>query len=169
MSASIRYEPSTDTRGFTLVEALVVIALAAIIATLAWPSYTSFIGTMSAKTVAFDLIGDLTVARSEALKRNQTITVAPMEGEWAKGWRILAPDNEDPDDQPQVLRERDGSKSKVAISPAPAAGIAFQPNGRLQSAENITWSITSSATGSLARCIVIAPTGSARSKLGACS
>lgn len=156
-----------------MVEAVVVIALIAIIAALALPGYTSFIGTMSAKTVAFDLIGDLTMARSEALKRNETITIAPLAGDWANGWQVLEPDNEDADDQPQVLRQRDGGKSKVTISVAPKAGLVFQPNGRLQGTEantgNVAWSITSSATGAISRCVVISPAGSARSKPGACS
>lgn len=174
MRASSEQGTGKSARGFTLVEALVVIALIAIIAALALPSYTSFIGTMNAKTVAFDLIGDLTLARSEALKRNVTITVAPIGGDWANGWRIQEPDNDDADDQPQVLRERDGSKSKVAISSAGGkCDLVFLPNGRVAAIEDDDqcgkWSITSSASDAIDRCVVISPTGSARSKPGACS
>lgn len=172
MGRSGRRKAGVGARGFTLIEAAVVVALIAVVAALALPSFTSFIGTMNAKSVAFDLIGDLTLARSEALKRNQTITVAPLAGDWANGWQILELDNEDADDQPQVLREREGGKSKVAITGAPAGGIVFQPNGRLQDTEtktaDVAWSIVSSASGAAARCVVISPTGSARSRLGAC-
>lgn len=174
MRTSREHGPGGDARGFTLVEVLVVIALIAVIAALALPSYTSFIGTMNAKTVAFDLIGDLTLARSEALKRNATITVAPIGGDWANGWRILEPDNDDADDQPQVLRERDGSKSKVAIGSAgKSCDLVFLPNGRVATIEDDDqcgkWSVTSSASNAIARCVAISPTGSARSEPGACS
>jgi len=158
-------------RGFTLVEGMVVVAILAIVTTLAAPSFVSFIGTMNTKSAAFDLIGDLSMARSEALKRNVAITVAPVGGAWTKGWQILRPPMS-PEVEPVALRERDSRFSNVAIS-APAGGIVFQPNGRLQGSDigpaNIKWSITSSASGAIARCVVISPTGSARSQPGACS
>jgi type IV fimbrial biogenesis protein FimT len=158
-------------KGFTLIEALVVVSILAIMTSLAIPSFISFIGTMNTKSAAFDLIGDLSMARSEALKRNVAITVAPVEGAWTKGWQVLRP-SVSPEVAPVALRERESRSSTVAIN-APVGGIVFQPNGRLQGSDtgpaNIKWSITSSASGAIARCVVISPTGSARSHSGACS
>ena len=157
-------------RGFTLIEGMVVVAILAIVAALAAPNFVSFIGTMNTKSAAFDLIGDLTMARSEALKRNVAITVAPVQGAWSNGWRILRPPVS-PEAEPVALRERDSRFSSVSIS-APVGGIVFQPNGRLQDTETVTanaaWSITSSTNGAISRCVIVAPTGSARSKPGAC-
>ncbi len=156
--------------GFTLIEGMVVIGILAILVSLAAPNFVSFIGTMNAKNAAFDLIGDLTMARSEALKRNVTITVAPVNGAWSNGWRVLRPPVS-PETSPVALRERDSRFSNVAIN-APNAGVVFQPNGRLSGTDtntgNITWSISPSASGAIARCVVISPTGSARSKPGGC-
>lgn len=158
-------------RGFTLIEGMVVVAILAIVSTLAAPSFISLIGTMNTKSAAFDLIGDLTMARSEALKRNVAITVAPVGGAWTKGWQILRPPVS-PEVAPVALRERDSRFSNVAIN-APVGGIVFEPSGRLQGSDagpaNIKWSITSSASGAIARCVVISPTGSARSQSGGCS
>ena len=36
----------------------------------------------------FDLIADLDFARSEAVKRNADIVVAPRNGDWVNGWTI---------------------------------------------------------------------------------
>lgn len=142
---------------------MVVVAIVAILATLAAPSFVTFIGTMNAKNAAFDLIGDLTMARSEALKRNAAITVLPVSNSWSNGWEIR--------NGAEVLRQRDVLASGVSVS-APVGGIVFQPNGRLLGSNvataNLAWTVTSSISGVLARCVVISPTGSARSKAGAC-
>jgi type IV fimbrial biogenesis protein FimT len=153
------------TAGFTLIEAVVVVALLAIVAAVAAPSFRSFIGTMNSKSVAFDLINDLTVARSEAIKRNATTSMAPVGGDWAKGWQVL-------DANGGVLRERAALTSSLSVSGAAVAGVVFRPNGRLSddvADDNLAWSISSSISGVTARCVVISPTGSARSKTGTCS
>jgi type IV fimbrial biogenesis protein FimT len=150
--------------GFTLVELAVVIAMVAVIATLAAPSFRSFIGTMNAKSAAFDLINDLSIARSEAIKLNQTTTLAPVSSSWANGWRVS-------DANGNVLRERAALASSLSISGAAVAGVAFRPNGRLAddtADQNLSWGISSSIAGVTARCVVISPTGAARSKSGGC-
>ncbi len=150
--------------GFTLIEAVVVVALLAIVAAIAAPNFRSFIGTMNSKSAAFDLISDLTVARSEAIKRNQITTLAPVAGDWAKGWQVLDAGN-------NVLRERAALTSSLSVSGAAIAGVAFRPNGRMADdtvVTNLKWSISSTISGVTPRCVVITTTGSARSKAGGC-
>ena len=150
--------------GFTLIEAMVVVALVAILSAVAAPSFRSFIGTMNAKSAAFDLIGDLTVARSEAIKLNQNATVMPVGGNWAQGWSVSA--------SGATVRTRPALSSSLSISGlGSGAGVTFGPNGRLANdtaTANLTWSISSTTSGVTARCVVISPTGSARSKSGTC-
>lgn len=153
------------TAGFTLIEAVVVVALLGIVAAVAAPSFRSFIGTMNSKSAAFDLINDMTVARSEAIKRNDTTSLVPVSGDWTKGWRVL-------DANGDVLRERAALTSSLSVSGAAVAGVTFRPNGRLSddiADGNLAWSISSTISGVTARCVVISPTGSARSKTGTCS
>lgn len=150
--------------GFTLIEAIVVVALLAIVATIAAPSFRSFIGTMNSKSAAFDLINDLTVARSEAIKRNGNTTLVPVAGDWAKGWQVQ-------DAGGVVLRERPALTSALSVSGAAVAGVQFRPNGRLSADivdTNQSWSISSTISGVTARCVIVSPTGSARSKPGGC-
>ncbi|WP_119157202.1 GspH/FimT family pseudopilin [Caldimonas tepidiphila] len=151
-------------RGFTLIEAMVVVGMVAILSTVAAPSFRSFIGTMNSRTAAFDLISDLSMARSEAIKRNQQVVLQPVvAGDWSKGWRVVSGG--------AVLRERGELASSLAIAAAPAS-LQFRPNGRLADEVadgNLAWSISSTISGVGARCVVITPTGSARSKAGTCA
>jgi type IV fimbrial biogenesis protein FimT len=149
--------------GFTLIEVVVVVALLGIVAAIAAPSFRSFIGTMNSKSAAFDLINDLTIARSEAIKRNANTSLAPVAGDWTKGWQVL-------DAGGATLYERAALSSALNVSGATA--VVFTPNGRLSvdTADAIRkWSISSTISGVTARCVVISPTGSARSKPDACS
>jgi type IV fimbrial biogenesis protein FimT len=149
--------------GFTLIEVIVVVALLGIVAAIAAPSFRSFIGTMNSKSAAFDLISDLTIARSEAIKRNANTTLAPVAGSWTNGWQVL-------DAGGATLYQRAALSSNLSVSGATA--VVFQPNGRLTIDTDDAirkWSISSTISGVTARCVVIGPTGSARSKPDSCS
>jgi type IV fimbrial biogenesis protein FimT len=150
--------------GFTLIEVMVVVTVLAVVAAIAAPSFRAFIGTMNSKSAAFDLIGDLSLARSEAVKQNLAATVVPLSGSWANGWQIVA--------NGVTVRTRSALSSSLSITGAPVAGVTFRPNGRLSddtAAGNLKWAISSSISGVTARCVLITPTGSARSTPGTCS
>lgn len=141
---------------------MVVVALLGIVAAIAAPNFRSFIGTMNTKAVAFDLINDLSYARSEAIKQNTAVTVAPAGGGWAAGWTVQA--------GATVLRQHDPLASTIAIG-GHAATVTFRPNGRLGSDTTTTlqkWSVTSSASSGAPRCVVISLTGTARSENKGC-
>lgn len=159
-----RSTQSAHARGFTLVELMVIVSILAIVSAVAVPNFRSLIGTMNAKSAAFDLIGDITTARSEAIKRNENTTLVPVvSGDWAKGWAVRAGG--------ETLLERSALTSSLTVSGAAADGVTFRPNGRLSddiTEANLAWSISSSISGVTARCVIITTTGSARSKSGTC-
>ena len=77
-------------RGFTLMEALVVLSIVAIVLAIGAAQPVLPDRIMNARSASFDLVGDLALARSEAIKRNQPVTVAPLvTGNWSQGWRIV--------------------------------------------------------------------------------
>jgi type IV fimbrial biogenesis protein FimT len=59
--------------GFTAIELMVTVAVVAILAALAAPSFQQLIATQRIKSVASALTESLWVARSEALKRNDNV------------------------------------------------------------------------------------------------
>jgi type IV fimbrial biogenesis protein FimT len=62
-------------KGFTLVELIVTVVVAAILLTLAAPNLSSFIQRDRLGTQANDLLADLAFARSEAIKRGAAVIV----------------------------------------------------------------------------------------------
>jgi type IV fimbrial biogenesis protein FimT len=80
--------------GFTLVELLVTIFVAAILTAIAVPSFQHTIRSNRADTLANQLIATLSMARSEAVKLGQSVTVMAVSGstDWGTGgWCVSAP------------------------------------------------------------------------------
>src|SRR5258706_12971009 len=77
-------------RGFTLLELMISIAIVGILTGLAAPALMSMIATQRIKSATFDLYAAVTYARSEAIKRNAAVTIAPVAGDFAKGYTVAA-------------------------------------------------------------------------------
>lgn len=88
--------------GFTLLEALVVLALLGVLLALAAPSLSGLRQSHQMQSQAEQLLGSLMLARSEALRRQQRVTVCVRgasdvcagEGSWAQGWLVFVDGND---------------------------------------------------------------------------
>lgn len=80
--------------GITLLEALVVIAMVAMIAALIAPNIGASLDLLSLRQSASVLQADLRVARATALRTGSTVTVTPLKNgrgyDWIGGTRHLA-------------------------------------------------------------------------------
>jgi type IV fimbrial biogenesis protein FimT len=77
--------------GFTLIELMITIAIAAIVLGLAIPSFTSTIASNRLTTGANELVTALNFARSEAIKRGIQVTVRNKgaSSQWESGWDVF--------------------------------------------------------------------------------
>jgi type IV fimbrial biogenesis protein FimT len=105
------HPPARMVGGFTLIELLVSITILAILVAIAVPSFRD--AALSSKLTAFasDLVASTQIARSEAIKRNQTVSLcassdgATCDGPagWQAGWIVLLADGTTVIHQQQAL------------------------------------------------------------------
>lgn len=93
-------------RGFTMVELLVVIAIMGILIAIATPSMSRFIADWRVKDAANTLIGQLRLARIEAIRTSRPVVLCPINAagtgcdastvtEWKNGWLLFVDANND--------------------------------------------------------------------------
>ena len=79
VSARRRFKGCVFAAGFTLVELMVTLFIAAILFTVAVPTFTETIATNRLTTQANDIVAAVTSARSEAIVRNQNISLCRID------------------------------------------------------------------------------------------
>lgn len=155
--------PGSQT-GFTLIEMMVVVTMAAVVLTVGVPSYRNFILRQRVKAAAFAFANAAVLARSEAIKRNTDVALVAAAGGWAKGWSVQVAASG------TVLSRQDGYDGVVMASVAPkstATTVSYQYSGRLNAAVNDLQ--VNDQNGASARCISFDLSGLPKSRLGNCS
>lgn len=156
--------------GFTLVELMVTIAVAAILISIAVPSLSDATTNGKLSASANDLVAGVALGRSEAIKRNAVASLCVSSdgstcgsGGWEQGWII-----------------RSGSTVIQAHAAAPTgykvissvARIDFQPSGVGSTQASITVCRATPTVGGEERVVTISATGRAyvsRTTAGSCS
>lgn len=112
--------------GFTLIELVVTLAVAAVLITVGIPGFSTFMANQKTRSASQALFSDLLYARSEAIKRNESVTVT-RNGNWKDGWEIL-------DAGANTIREHGGFEN-IALDDgdgnSPVASVSFDRTGRL--------------------------------------
>ncbi|WP_372778456.1 GspH/FimT family pseudopilin [Litorivivens sp.] len=147
-------------RGFTLMEMLVTLAVVAIVASLAVPSFQNMIATQRVRSAANDLVASLNFARSEAVKRNATVTMTPAAGGWSDGWTVASGGNN--------LRVQDGFTGITLTGTPSATAFSFGGDGRRNGADVEVEITPPSGSGSSTQCVNLSATGKPSLKSGSC-
>lgn len=127
-------------RGLTLPELAVASAIAAILLAIGIPNLQAMLQAQQLRAASGDLFGAITLARSQAIARNERVKLAPRDPEglrWAQGWTVFADRDGDGDPGPgdDIIAVHgplpDGVASTFAFtSSAPPYYIAYNGAGR---------------------------------------
>jgi type IV fimbrial biogenesis protein FimT len=163
--------------GFTLVEVMVVISIVAVLASFALPSMRQFVVKTKISGIANDIVGSLNFARSEALRRGQTVIVCPRANptsqicgntaDWANGWIVCA-DKSSTSNRcsagDDFLRIRDPIAAGYVVTKNGTTFLRFNADGTLSATSPGSIHISSPDSGDLLleRSVCIARTGRAQ-------
>lgn len=161
-------------RGFTLIEMMVVMAVFALMLSLAAPSFSQMIKAQRVRTFSSDLFNDILFARSEAIKRNAPVVVTPKDTasakDWAKGWDIKTDTLVGGVMTTITLKSREVQSGGVTAAGAGVNVLTFGAAGRLVGV-NTTQAITvqhADLPATDQRCVAIDFSGRSSTKAGAC-
>lgn len=158
-------------RGFTLVELMITVAIAAILAAVAAPSFRDFVYESRLRSKAGELVSDLNFARLEAVKRNARVLVCAKTAagnacsattDWQNGWVVCY--DADSDDVCDQTASTDPNPLKAVSLPDRAlrltsttAVIRFNPVGTSNGSAALT--LSGAWTDSTTRTANVAGTG----------
>ena len=154
--------------GFTLIELMVTISVAAILLALAVPAFQNLLISNRITAQTNDLVSDLAFARSEAIKRglivsacvaNTPLTTPPTCGagtNWSSGWIVFV-DNGTIGDATgdTIIRVHEALRGNNTLNSSGNNFISYFPSGTIDATETFTLCHTATR----GRTIVVSATG----------
>ena len=145
--------------GFTLPELLIVVTVLVVLAGAGIPAFSEFVRNQRVKTASFDLFSTLVMARSEAITRNASVTVAPISSAWTNGWTVT-------DAGGTVIRTASAVSNMTITGPT---SVVYRGSGRLNAASMPSFQLSATGSAVTTRCISIDLSGRPSTKAAACS
>ena len=156
--AGRRPHPAARQRGFTLIELMVTLTVLVIMLGIGVPSFKNFLATQRVKSTAFDMAAALLMARSEAVKRNTVITIAPVGGtDWTTGWTVK-------DSATTLMQQAATSGLRITANDD---SLIYRGTGRVGA--TTSFEVASTTNADAKRCVKVDLTGLPTTTTGACS
>lgn len=133
--------------GFTLIELMVTISVAAILLALATPSFQSLLISNRISAQTNDLVSDLAFARSEAIKRGARVTACSANTPttcgagtgWTQGWIVFVDSGTAGDATGDtILRTHEAIRGNNALTSTVNHFISYFPSGTIDAAKTFT-------------------------------
>lgn len=99
----------TGQQGFTVIELMIVVTIAAILSMVAVPYMRDIIANQRIRAAVTDIQLSLLFARSEAIKRNGDVNIVPTGGNWENGWTVQIAG-------PVTLRTNDALNEDITVA-----------------------------------------------------
>lgn len=148
--------------GFTITELMLVVAVLGVLAAIAVPSFQSLTQSQQVKNASFDLFSSLSLARSEAIKRNGNVTLTPVDtDDWGLGWTITS-------DGGESIRSQSALKGVSISATGTPASVVYARTGRATASASFEVDVAGTATANI-RCVKIELSGMPRTLKGVCS
>jgi len=168
-------------RGMTLIEVLVTLSVLAILLAIGVPAFNQFVVSNRLSAYSSDMLSTLTLARSEAIKRNSRVVLCKSAdgescaaaGSWNQGWIVFA--------DPNNNANRDAGEQAVYKVATLQSGYAFDgvngfigsvsydTQGGVTQAGTVTLCPPAPAASGQGREIVVSASGRPReSKIASC-
>lgn len=104
-------------QGFTLLELLVGLTVVSILLLTAMPSFTQFIQNTRVETATEDLFNAVQLTRTNAITRNQRVTMRNL-GQWELGWEVFIDlDNNGTRSDDELLLSKRGALDNIVVIP----------------------------------------------------
>lgn len=167
-------------RGFTLIELLVTLSVASILLTAAVPSYRVFVQDSLLITQSNSFSSAMMLAKSEAVKRNSSVTICPSTNGtactggtvWSNGWLVFADPNNNGavDAGEQIIQVGAPFAGGNALNGNNGQRVTFSASG-FSIGFNGTFSLCDNRGAAMSRAIILNNQGRLRTETGsgACS
>lgn len=159
-------------RGFTLVELMVTIAIAAILLGIAVPSFDGVMLSMKLTSYANNLVASTLLARSEAINRNAVVSLCVSSngsscgtGGWEQGWIVMCNTTDNTACDPagpntMVIQSQPAVSSGWKITESSTiTSVSFQPTGTGATSATLTVCRATPNVGSQERVVRISASG----------
>ena len=166
-------------KGFTLVEMMVTVAIVAILAAIAFPSFSYVLRNNRVRTQANDIISAFNLARNEAITRSRGVSVCAADtrngvptacgaaDDWNYGWIVFVDDTATgaPGTLGTVLRSWTANEKNSFVADGDVTYVRFNPRGEAQLDDEVTFTLKPSdnCRNQQQRAITITPLGRSNS------